>query len=276
MQSSVSKLWKCPCETQWPKCNMHGPEGYTVANEARSRLDNKSSAQVQSSSSSSRSCSTIMPDDYDIQLVTYPCIVGKKAAHAKQSFHANRDAFMRCSSNNVELPKATGDRIDSRLSYSIPLTYDRKPLVDNPSSGYDTIIATSSALFIPAAANYVAKVDGSLTVCDNQAHSTSSSSNIEQTRPAGSPVSLGLPSFPGRSAKARPRQPTRKLQRLQSDEAARAFYDRSRNISPISAQGDTGCNDISEGMQERPRGAAPRHNMHSCNGNSSSYTEPAG
>ena len=217
-----------------------------------------------------------MPDDYDIQLVTYPCIVGKKAASAKQSFHANREAFMRCSSNNVELPKATGDRIDSRLSHSIPLTYDRKPLVDNPSSGQNTLIATSSTLFIPATANYVAQEDGSLTVCDNQAHSTSSSSNIEQTRPAGSLVSLGLPSFPGRSAKARPRQQTCKLQRIQSDEAARAFYDRRRNLSPIRAQGDTVRNDTSEGMPERPRGAAPRHNMHSCNGDTSPDTEPAG
>ena len=278
MQSAISKNWLCPCKVPWPKCLLHGPQGYTIANEARSRLDNKSSASSRNPASSSRVVPSVMPDDFDIQLVTYPCIVGKKAASAKQSFHANREAFMRCSSNNVELPKATGDRIDPRLSYSIPLTYDRehKPPEDSHTSDRSTFIATSSDVFIPAIAKYIATEDGSLTIHDNQARSTSSSSNIVQTRPAGSPVSLGLPSFPGRSAKARPRQQSRRLLREQSDEAARAFYDRSRNLSPITAQGGTVCNDISEGMPERPRGATPRHNMHSCNSDPSPNTEPDG
>ena len=238
MQSTISKNWKCPCKVPWAKCSGHAAQGFTIAAEARGKLDSRASNPRPKVMAKIRhNVVRLMPDDHDVQLVSYPCTIGRKAALAVSSFHSQREAFLRCSSNNVELPKAVGDRIDPRLSHCIPLTYDRqRQAVDNNSQS--TLIASSSTCFVPATANYVAREDGVLLATEQKRSSTSSSSNSGQIRPADVPVSLGLQKFTsGRSAKAkaRPKQQSRQLQRDNSDDAARAFYDRRRNFSSIQA-----------------------------------------
>ena len=57
-------------------------------------------------------------------------------------------------------------------------------------------------------------------------------------RPKEVPVALGLPSNTGRSASTRPKLPSRKLRKIESDERAKASYDRKRACDLTKAPPD--------------------------------------
>jgi hypothetical protein len=217
LKSAVSKKWNCVCKLHWFKCHVHAQQGFAISSQIKRTLTGRRDQNPTSTMQPRCNAPHVWPDDFNIELITYPCIVGNKAAEAKRIHHESRKNFTDRVENRVDLPKATGDRIDPRLTHCIPLM---------DGSGIDHIRTLTARR--------------QQAIDHNALHQStpSSSSSGWDNKPREVPVALGLPSNTGRSASTRPRLPTKKLRKIESDEAARASYDRKRACDTSKAPPD--------------------------------------